>query len=241
MITVEFKRVGIKPGFKVLDIGCGSGRHVCAAYQHYDVTAVGADINFDDLSEARGRLNLHDQLSEHGNGQWALTAANVIRLPFQDDVFDLVICSEVLEHINEVQIAVDEIVRVLKPACNLVVSVPRSWPERLCWTLSTNYYQAEGGHIRIFKQKELIAELEAAGVKKWALHHAHSLHTPYWWLKCLLGPNRKDLQLVDLYHRFLTWDIMKQPVFSRFLDRLLNPVLGKSVVIYLRKEKNEIN
>ncbi len=235
MLTVEFSRLAVKPGFKILDIGCGSGRHICAAYQCRNVTAIGADLNFNDLAEAGERLKLHDRLGAHGGGVWGLSAADVTCLPFKDHYFDLVICCEVLEHIARHRIAVEEIVRVLKPGRNLVVSVPRYWPERVCWHLSPEYTSSEGGHVRIFKQKQLIADLESAGAKKWAIHFAHSLHTPFWWLKCLVGPNRTDSLPVNLYHRFLTWDIMKQPTLPGLLDRLLNPLLGKSVVVYLRK------
>ena len=236
MITVDFSRLTVKPGFKILDIGCGSGRHTCAAYRFKKVIAVGADLKFDELSEAAERLKLHDRLGEHGGGRWALAAADVACLPFKDDFFDLVICSEVLEHIQDHFQAIREIVRVLKPGCNLVVSVPRCWPERICWTLSPDYHATEGGHLRIFTQAQLTADLQTAGVTAWARHYAHSLHTPYWWLKCLLGPDRDDSLPVNLYHRFLTWDIMKQPRSTRLLDHLLNPVLGKSIVLYLRKQ-----
>jgi len=237
MVTVEFDRLAVKPGFKILDIGCGSGRHTCAAYQCQKVTAIGADLNLKDLTEAGERLKLHDRLGEHGGGIWGLSVADVTRLPFKDDHFDIVICSEVLEHIVLHQVAVKEIIRVLKPGSDLVVSVPRYWPERICWALSQDYRNTPGGHVRIFKQPELISDLENAGVEKWALHFAHSLHTPFWWLKCLVGPNRVDSLPVNLYHRFLTWDIMKHPRSTRFLEYLLNPILGKSMVVYLRKEK----
>ena len=236
MVTVEFDRLAVKPGFKILDIGCGSGRHTCAAYRCQNVTAIGADLNFNDLTEAGERLKLHDRLGEHGGGIWGLLAADVTSLPFKNENFDLVLCCEVLEHITAHPRAVQEIVRVLKPGCNLVVSVPRYWPERICWALSQDYHQTPGGHVRIFKQKDLIAVLENYGVERWAVHFAHSLHTPFWWLKCLVGPNRNDLLPVRLYHRFLTWDIMKQPLGTRFLDNLLNPILGKSLVVYLRKK-----
>jgi len=236
MVTLKFKRLAVKPGFKILDIGCGTGRHTGAAYQCREVTVVGADHNFKDLTAARERLELHDRLGEHGGGVWGLSAADVNCLPFKDDGFDLVICAEVLEHVRAYRVAIREIVRILKPGGDLVVSVPRYWPERVCWALSTAYHASDGGHIRIFKKKQLIADLEAAGVKKWSAHHAHSLHTPFWWLKCLVGPNRSDSRPVNLYHRFLTWDIMKQPLLPRLLDGMLNPVLGKSLVVYLRKE-----
>ena len=119
-----------------------------------------------------------------------------------------------------------------------MVSVPRYLPERLCWALSENYHRVPKGHIRIYKKKELIALLENSGSKLWASHFAHGLHTPYWWLKCLIGPARQDSVLVNLYHRFLVWDMMKKPGLTRFLDRLLNPLLGKSIVLYLRKERD---
>ena len=92
--------------------------------------------------------------------------------------------------------------------------------------------------MRIYKKKKLIALLESEGAKTWAILHAHSLHTPYWWLKCLVNPTNEDSAIVNLYHRFLTWDIMKQPWVTQLLKNLLNPLLGKSIVVYLRKEKS---
>ena len=238
MLTVDFNRLDIQPGATILDIGCGSGRHTCGVYQFHDIIVVGSDLNVKDLGEARNRLLFHDQLGEHGGGKWALSAADITCLPYKDNCFELVICSEVMEHIPDHQRAVQELVRVLKPGNTLVVSVPRYWPERICWALSDDYANSNQGHIRIYKYEELLAILESFGLMQVAVHYAHSLHTPFWWLKCVLGPTRTDSGLVNLYNRFLTWDIMKQPKVTRLLDRLLNPILGKSVVVYLRKEKN---
>ena len=235
MITVEFKRLSVEPGAKILDIGCGSGRHICEAFRIEGVTVVGADVNFDDMVEARGKLNFHEKVGEHGGGVWALSAADVNNLPFKNNSFDLVICSEVLEHIPDHETAVFEIMRVLKPGCNLVVSVPRYMPEKICWALSDEYHNANRGHIRIYKKNELVSLLESSGAKLWASHFAHSLHTPYWWIKCLTGPTRNDSRIVNLYHRFLVWDLMKKPKITRFLEGLLNPFFGKSIVLYLKK------
>lgn len=63
-------------------------------------------------------------------------------------------------------------------------------------------------------------------------HHAHALHTPYWWLRCLVGVSREDHPLVAAYHRFLVWDIVRSPRLTRAVDRVLCPVLGKSLVVY---------
>lgn len=235
MITVDFKRFRVAPGFKILDLGCGSGRHCAAAYELPQVTAIGSDLSLGDLAKARKRLEYHDRLGAHGGGQWILLAAEATCLPFADSSFDLVICSEVLEHIPADSLAISEILRVLKPGRNLVISVPRYFPERICWALSSQYHQTKGGHLRIYTRHQLVHLVEKAGARHFARHYAHSLHTPYWWLKCLLGLQREDLFPVKLYHRFLTWDILTRPRLTRRLENLLNPVLGKSLVLYFEK------
>jgi ubiquinone/menaquinone biosynthesis C-methylase UbiE len=236
VITVDFKHLKIRPGCRILDIGCGTGRHTSAVFQFKKITIIGADHNINDLFETRNRIQLHERLGEHGGGRWGLAAADIAGLPFKKDVFDLVISTEVLEHVSRDDIAVNELVRVLKPEHNLVVSVPRYLPERICWALSKDYTAADKGHIRIYRKKKLIRYLESLGLKRWAVRYAHSLHTPYWWLKCLVGPAREDALMVNLYHRFLTWDIMTKPKLTGWLDKLLNPILGKSLVVYLKKE-----
>ncbi len=235
MITADFSRLPVKPGIKILDVGCGEGRHTAAAYRFPEVTVVGTDLDIPSLSATRERLELHDRMGEHGGGVWGLSASNIFNLPFADNSFDLVICSEVLEHIPEDKSAMAEIVRVVKPGCDLVVSVPRYYPERICWALSDAYFNVNQGHVRIYRKKQLVGRLENLGVKHYARHFAHSLHSPYWWLKCLVGPERRDAALVNLYHRFLAWDIMRQPKLTRCLSRLLNPLLGKSLVLYFKK------
>ena len=240
MITVDFKRLKIRPGCRILDIGCGTGRHTSAAFRFEKITVIGADRNINDLCDAGDRIQLHERLGEHGGGRWGLAAADITDLPFKNDVFDLVICSEVLEHIARDDIAASEIIRVLKPGHHLVVSVPRFWPERICWALSSEYANSNNGHIRIYRKQILIALLENCGVQRRGRHYAHGLHAPYWWLKCLMGLNRTDSKLVNLYHRFLNWDMMKQPRTTGLLEQLLNPIMGKSLVVYFRKEKNRL-
>ena len=235
MITVDFSRLNVPPGSRILDIGCGSGRHTCEAYRLKEIQVTGADLNPRDLLEARARLKYHDQLGEHGGGTWSLSAADVTRLPFADESFDLIICSEVLEHIPDHGKAMGEIVRVLKAGKPLVVSVPRWLPERICWALSDEYFNANQGHVRIYRKKDLIRRLERTGTHFLDHHYAHSIHSPYWWLKCLVGPTRTDSTVVNLYHRLLTWDIMQKPWITRFIDQLFNPLLGKSLVLYFRK------
>jgi len=235
VITVDFSRLSIKPGDRILDIGCGPGRHTCEAYRQEGVVAIGSDLSHNDAKEAVDRLRYHDALGEHGGGAWGVSVSDIKRLPFKHNSFDHVVCSEVLEHIPDDQKAISEIIRVLKPGKTLVVSVPRYMPERICWALSDEYFTANQGHVRIYNKKELVNAVEKAGTIYFYSHFAHSIHAPYWWLKCLVGPTRDDSWMVNLYKRFLTWDIMDKPWITRFVDRLLNPLMGKSVVLYFTK------
>ena len=236
MVTVDFGRIVLKPGARVLDVGCGSGRHTAAAYRLPGARVVGVDVAAEDLKAACERLRLHDRLAAHGDGRWHLCAADGRRLPFGDCRFDLVICAEVLEHVPADGRVLAEIARVLRPGGELAVSVPRYVPERLCWALSAEYAAVEGGHVRIYRSRDLISLLRGAGLTPRACHWAHSLHTPYWWLKCLIGVKRETAWPVRIYHRFLIWDLMKKPRLTRALERLLNPIMGKSLVVYARKQ-----
>jgi hypothetical protein len=117
----------------------------------------------------------------------------------------------------------------------MAVTVPTRWPERVCWALDHHYHDTPGGHIRIYRQRDLEDKLEAAGLWLRGSHHAHALHSPYWWLKCAVGVHDDDHPLAGAYHRLLVWDIMRKPAITRVADRALNPLIGKSLVVYATK------
>jgi len=236
MITIDFNRLNLPEQARILDVGCGSGRHVGAGYQQPGAQIVGIDPNQTDLSAAVERMHIHDRMRAHGGGGWHLAAGDAKCLPFADSAFDLVICSEVLEHIDDDHQAMAELVRVAKPGAVVAVSVPRFWPEAVCWRLSKTYATASGGHVRIYRARQLISRLQQAGLPSPIAHHwAHALHSPFWWLKCLIGPQRDTHWLIRAYHRLLVWDMMNKPWLTRAIERLLNPLMGKSSVIYLKK------
>jgi SAM-dependent methyltransferase len=113
----------------------------------------------------------------------------------------------VLEHIPPDTAAIAELVRVLRPGGTIAVTVPRWGPELLNWALSDEYHSNEGGHVRIYRRRVLEGRLRDAGVCLTGRHHAHALHSPYWWLKCAVGVHNDEHPLVRAYHRLLVWDI----------------------------------
>jgi SAM-dependent methyltransferase len=235
MLTVDFRRLPVRSGTRLLDLGCGAGRHAFEAGRRgASVVALDAD---------RGELNkvaaLAAAMAEAGelpaSASIRTVAGDATAMPFPAGSFDIVIAAEVLEHIPPDQDAMDEISRVLRPGGLAAVTVPAWLPERICWLLSDDYHNVPGGHLRIFTRPELETKLRRAGLDVGGHHHAHALHSPYWWLKCAVGVHDNDNPLASAYHKLLVWDIMRKPAVTQLADRALNPLIGKSLVVYATK------
>jgi SAM-dependent methyltransferase len=235
VLTVNFDRFPLQPGDRVLDLGCGAGRHAFEVYRR-GARVVALDQNADEIRQVRDMFGAMAAAGEAPAGASAMAVrSDALRLPFPDGAFDKVIISEVLEHIPADEAAIAEVARVLRPGGLLAVTVPRWWPERICWALSDAYHEVEGGHVRIYRRRELLGRLRGASLAPQGTHHAHALHSPYWWLKCAFGVDNSGAFLPRLYHRFLVYDIMRRPAWTRLAERLLNPLVGKSLVVYLAK------
>jgi ubiquinone/menaquinone biosynthesis C-methylase UbiE len=235
VLTVDFERLGIRPGDRVLDLGCGAGRHTFEALRR-GAHVVAADLDarvLHDVAVFAEAMRLEREID--ADVACACVRTNALSLPFDDATFDHVIASEVLEHIPDDRSAMTEIERVLRPGGSAAVTVPRYWPEAVCWALSREYHSNEGGHVRIYRAPELAQKLRTAGLDPRGVEYAHALHSPYWWLKCAVGVRRERALLPRAYHRFLVWDLEKNAAPTRLLERSLNPIMGKSLVLYVSK------
>jgi len=235
MLTVDYARLRIGPGTRVIDVGCGAGRHSFEAYRR-GADVIAFDQNAEELADVDTMLQAMGQAGEAPKSAKAqVVVGDALALPYPDGAFDSVIASEILEHIPDDDTAIAELSRVLRPGGTLAVTVPRWLPERICWLLSDTYHANEGGHIRIYRADELRRKLESTGLRFTGTHHAHALHSPYWWLKCAVGVDNTENIAVKAYHKLLVWDMMSAPALTRRAESLLNPVVGKSVALYFEK------
>src|SRR5665213_20156 len=236
MLTAKYERMGLKAGDKVLDLGCGFGRHAFEAAR-CGANVVALDAGRDEVEGVAATFAAMVEAGELAEGSLHanVVQGDALHLPFPDATFDRVVCSEVLEHIPDDLAAMSELTRVLRPGGTMAITVPRFGPELVNWALSDEYHNVPGGHIRIYRRSVLEGRLRSTGMVVTGHHHAHGLHSPYWWLKCFVGTTNDEHKLVKLYHRLLVWDIMKKPALTRYAESVLSPLMGKSVIVYLAK------
>ncbi len=238
METVDYRRLGLAPGDRLLDLGCGFGRHAYGALRR-GADVVACDLGHAELAEVRSMvaaLRAAGEIPPDAIG--TAVGADARRLPFAGGSFDRIIAAEILEHIVDDGAAMAELARLLRPGGTLAVTVPSWLPEKVCWLLSEEYHapSVPDGHVRIYSLRRLRALLRSAGLVPGSSHRAHALHTPYWWLRCAVGPRNDGHRLVRAYHRVLCWEIERQPPLARLAERLARPIIGKSVVLYATKE-----
>ncbi len=230
LLTVDLERLELRPWQRLLDAGCGEGRHCFGALER-GAHVVGLDLDREALRRGAGPLRARGrELGVSG----AMLHGDAFHLPFPDACFDRVICSEVMEHVHDFRAAARELARVTRPAGRIAVTVPTATSEHLYLRVGDDYFESPGGHIRIFRPRELAGALGDAGFATLGVGFAHAFHTPYWVLRSIAGlPRADESRLVQAYRLFLI-----RATASRFLDgveRLLNYCFPKSLVLYAER------
>ena len=151
----------LRPGDEWLDLGCGAGRFLTLA-----PGGTGADIAQSALDRAARNAS-----------QSFLARIEGEELPFGHDRFDLVWCSETLEHVADALGMVQECKRVLRRGGRLVVTTPAHplWRRTaIAIARFDQHFDPQGQHLRFFTSRSLRAMLEDAGFEVTRLRTQHA-------------------------------------------------------------------
>ena len=234
MLTFNLNKLSLPSESKILDVGCGEGRHIFGSLQKFqNVYCIGLDQDLLLLDACKEGLNFFNELNSRST---TFMRGSVYSLPFEDNSFDLIFCSEVLEHLEDYHAAIKEIYRVLKSGGKFLSSVPSFWPEKICWTLSKDYQEMPGGHLRIFKKQQIIKDITNHGFKYEQSERFHGFHSAYWWCRCIFWKSQDSNPVVGVYKKFLEYQILKNPFWLQLLEKCINPIFGKSIAFYFQKQ-----
>ena len=233
-LTVDLERLDVRPAHLLLDAGCGEGRH-CFGSQSRGAHVVGLDL---DLEAMRMPSKVLRKQGRPHCRLGAMLQGDAFHLPFADASFDRIICSEVMEHVHDYRAAARELARVAKPGARIAITIPTATSEHLYLRLGDDYFESPGGHIRIFRPRDLAMGLAAAGLTTTGCGFAHGFHTPYWVLRSVMHlPSADQSRLVRAYREFLIRATVS-PAIAR-VERVLNYVCPKSVILYAEKRTEE--
>jgi SAM-dependent methyltransferase len=230
LLTVDLERLRIGPGDFVLDAGCGEGRH-CFGCLERGARVVGLDLDFESLRLASRALRRRaTELDSFGH----MNQGDAFFLPYRDETFDRAICSEVMEHVHDYRGALRELWRILKPGGRLAVTVPTLTSENLYLRLGDEYFESPGGHIRIFKPRDLARAMADVGFATLGAGFAHGFHTPYWVLRSAMHLPDADRSALVRGYRKLLIQATASPLMDK-VEKLLNFVCPKSLILYAEK------
>ncbi len=228
MLTVEFDKLNIKEGDVALDAGCGFGRH-SQEFMNRGADTMSMDMDMESLLKTR--FLLADMKKENSKkNSFMAHSGDALNMPFKDDTFDQIICSEVMEHVPDPVKACQELTRILKPGGRIAITVPTTFSEVLYFLLSYEYFTSPGGHVRIFTPKQLKKIMNDCGLEIYGIGFKHSFHTVWWNIRNVVGLHNDQHPLTKAYHKFLHYGLFSNTM--RKIERFFNYFFPKSVVLY---------
>ena len=141
------------PSQHALDLGCGDGRTSVLIETKQLILA---DVSEVALARAQARLP----------GTATVLLEPERKLALKDNAFDLVVCTETIEHVRDVQLLLSEVRRVLRPGGRLAVSAP--WHGRLLGLDLLirgfeRHFDPQSAHVRFFTMRSITELLDALG------------------------------------------------------------------------------
>lgn len=232
MLTVDFDRLAVRSGDIALDAGCGFGRH-SLEFVSRGAIVYSMDMDMESLRKTRFALTEMRKRLDRGTMRYFVNSGDALNLPFKDGSFDRIICSEVMEHVVDDDLACRELSRVLKKNGRIAITVPTFFSEQIYDVLTYEYYTSPGGHIRRYLPGELADMMRRNGLEVYGIGFMHSFHTIWWMIRSVVGLHLNDHPLTKAYHKFLHLGLYSN--FMRKAESFFDYFFPKSVVVYAWK------
>ncbi len=234
MLTVDFERLAVQEGNVVLDAGCGWGRH-SVEYMKHGVKVFCLDLDLDSLYKTRYTIaSMMKSGKAHEKSRFLCHIGDALNLPFKNETFDRIICSEVMEHVNDDFKACAELARVLKKNGRIAITVPTYISEIIYDAITYEYFTSPGGHVRKYMPSKLAEIMRKNGLEVYAVDFKHSFHTIWWMIRGVVGLHNAEHPIATGYREFLVRGLSSN--FMRSCERFFNNFFPKSVIIYAWKK-----
>lgn len=215
----------------LVDVGCGGGGNLkfCAPHAKQ---VIGIDIDAAKIEIAK------QALLAGGSENFTLIVSDASPIPLESNVADRVVCTEVLEHVEDPAKTMAELWRIGKPGALYLISVPGQLSEELLKPIAPSFWFEHPNHIRVFskldfenliKSSNLIIENQAFASFYWSVWHA---------LLCLCNVEHETgtHPALDLWSE--AWDAILADDTAKERILALEKVLHKSHIIIARKPAN---
>lgn len=204
---------------RVLDVGCGSGwlaRNVAV----HGMYTVASDLSLSGVRKARAYSHpLLPASSSDAPLPLVFLVADIYDLPFPSRSFDIVLLSEVCEHLEDIDAALEQVRYVLRDQGKLILTVP--YREKIKWHLCIhcNRPTPANAHLHSFDGPDVRHCLERHGLRV--------IET--------LTLSNKFLEAL----RFPRWTMWMPYILWRTVDRLFNAISGRSAFLCILAEGME--
>jgi hypothetical protein len=145
-----------------------------------------------------------------------------------------VVAAESLEHVPADIQAIQELVQGAPPGGTMAITCPAGCPRSSAGSCPREYHDTRAATSASTPTRSFATKAENAGLELTA-RATRTACTRVLVAEVRRGVDNDTNPAVKAYHRLLVWDIMKRPRTTRIAERLLDPVIGKSLVLYFRK------
>jgi len=223
-----FRGIPVGPGDSVVDVGCGDGgASLFCARRGAHVTVVDIDPKVISAMEAR--------LEEISPGDHASLVSDGDPLPLADAMASRVLCTEVLEHVDDPEQLLSELVRIGKPGALYLLTVPGALQENLQKHVAPPSYFQKPNHVRIIERSDFAKMVSRAGLTI-EEHTQYGFFWSIWWAlfwACKVDLNKPSHPALD--HWTESWRAILALPQGAQLKRQLDEFMPKSQVIVARK------